>query len=88
MTDRTTARKSRIARLGNSLVVRIPREAVDRLNLKQGEPVSIEIGANSFTIRPTRRRKVWTAAQLLKGVTPDMVKSEISWGGPVGSEVL
>jgi len=81
-------KNGRIARWGNSLGLRIPREVVDRLNLKDGAPVSLEIGADSVTIRPTRPRKKWTEAELLKGVTPQMVKGEIDWGGPVGKEVL
>ena len=81
-------KNGRVARWGNSLGVRIPREAVNRLNLKDGESVKLEIGADSITIRPTRQRKKWTEAELLKGVTPDMIKGEIDWGGPVGKELL
>jgi antitoxin MazE len=93
MSSRLTANKSlvkngKVARWGNSLGLRIPREAVDRLNLKDGADVSLEIGPNSVIIRPTRLRKKWTEAELLKGVTPEMIKGEIDWGGPVGKEVL
>lgn len=81
-------RTGRISRWGNSLGVRIPKEGVERLGLKDGESVEMEIGSNSITIRPTKRRKKWTEAELLKGVTPDMVGGEIDWGKPVGGEVL
>lgn len=80
-------RDAMVSQWGNSLGLRIPREAADQLNLKAGERVSIEIGSDSLTIRPVRRRKKWTEAELLKGVTPEMVGGEIDWGGPVGKEV-
>ena len=93
MSNRVTAKKrlvknGKLARWGNSLGLRIPREAVDRLNLKDGADVRLEIGADSVTILPTRLRKKWTEAELLKGVTPEMVKGEIDWGTPIGKEVL
>ncbi len=93
MSNRLAAKKllvksGKLARWGNSLGLRIPREAADRLNLKEGAAVSLEIGAESVTIRPMRLRKKWTEAELLKGVTPDIVKGEIDWGGPVGKEAL
>ena len=93
MSNRLTAKKQlvtngKVARWGNSLGLRIPREVVNRLNLKDGAAVSLEIGPDSVTIRPMRPRKKWTEAELLKGVTPQMVKGEIDWGGPVGKEIL
>lgn len=40
-----------------------------------------------ITIRAGKRRKKWTEAELLRGVTPDMVGGEIDWGDPVGKEI-
>lgn len=83
--DSIVIRNRRVARWGNSLGFRIPQEAADQLNLKEGEEVSIEVHKNSMTITPARKK--WTEDELLKGVTPDMVGGEIDWGGPVGKEV-
>jgi antitoxin MazE len=80
-------RQSTISRWGNSLGLRIPQEAADRLKLKAGAQVSIEVRGGAITIRPVRRRKRWSEAELLKGVNPAMVGGEIDWGGPVGREV-
>jgi len=77
----------KISKWGNSLGVRIPQEAVDQLRLKDGESVELILGADSITIRPTKQRKKWTEAELLKGVTPEMVGGEIDWGGAVGKEI-
>jgi antitoxin MazE len=75
----------KVARWGNSLGFRIPQEAADRLNLREGGEVRIEVNQDSMTITPARRR--WTEAELLRGVTPDKVAGEVDWGGPVGREV-
>jgi len=80
-------RNSTLSRWGNSLGVRIPQEAAARLNLKAGQQVTVEVCAGALTIRPTRQRKKWTEAELLKDVTPEMVAGAIDWGQPVGREV-
>lgn len=80
-------RNSTLSRWGNSLGLRIPQEAADRLKLKAGARVSVELGADSITIRPLRKGRKWTEADLLKGVTPEMVGGEADWGPPVGREV-
>jgi antitoxin MazE len=80
-------RNSTVSRWGNSLGFRIPQEAVDRLHLKAGEQVSVEVRAGSITISPLRTRRKWTEAELLNGVTPHIVGGEIDWGAPVGKEV-
>lgn len=75
----------KVARWGNSLGLRIPQEAAEQLKLREGEEVSIEVHGDSMTIRLERRK--WTEAELLKGVTPQMVGGEVDWGRPVGKEV-
>ena len=62
---------------GSGLAVRIPAKAVHRMRLKPGSKVIVEIGHGSFTVRRVDSRKKWTEAELLQGVTPDMVGGEI-----------
>jgi antitoxin MazE len=78
-------RSAAVARWGNSLGIRIPQEAVERLGLRPGGKVSVEVRGDAMTIRPLRKK--WTEAELLEGVTPDMVGGEVDWGPPVGREV-
>jgi antitoxin component of MazEF toxin-antitoxin module/DNA-binding Xre family transcriptional regulator len=85
---KTVERTGRVSRWGNSLGVRIPQEAVERLGLRDGESVSLAIGSDSIAIRRDTPRKKWTEAELLKGVTPEMVGGEVDWGDPVGREAL
>lgn len=84
--SRRARRNSTLSRWGNSLGLRIPLEAADRLNLKAGAQVSIEVRGDSMTIRPVRPRKKWAESELLKGVTPQIVGGAIDRGGPVGKE--
>lgn len=84
---KSSSRDTTLSRWGNSLGLRIPREATDQLNLRAGAKVTVEIGPDSLTIRPVRKRRKWTEAELLKGVTPQNSGGEIDWGGPLGKEV-
>lgn len=78
----------KVSRWGNSLGLRIPREAVEHLHLRAGLEVNLEIGSEQLIIRPAKRRKKWTEAELLKGVTPEMCGGEVDWGPPVGREII
>ena len=72
MPVRTIEKISKVARWGNSLGFRIPQEGVDRLELKEGEAVNVQVKADSITIRRAKKRKKYTEKELLKGVTPAM----------------
>jgi antitoxin MazE len=75
-------RSSTVSRWGKGLGIRIPQDAVERLNLQIGAQVSFEVRAGSITIRPLCKPSKWTEAQLLKGVTPRAVRGEVDWGNP------
>lgn len=83
----STLRQTKLSQWGNSLGVRIPREAVEQLQLRAGEQVQMEVGENFITIRTARTRRKWTADQLLKGVKPQRA-GEFPWGASVGRERL
>ena len=68
----TVEKISKVARWGNSLGVRIPRDGVDQLKLKEGESVNVRVKGDTITIRRAKARRKWTEKELLKGVTPDM----------------
>ena len=73
MPSASAERTTKIARWGNSLGVRIPQEAAEQLQLRDGEAVKVQARNGVITIRKARRsRKKWTEAELLKGVTPRM----------------
>jgi antitoxin MazE len=80
------SRNSTVSKWGNSLGLRIPQDAVDRLELRAGDAVTLEVNNDSITIRPTRRSKRWTLDKLLDGVKQKKI-GEWPWGKPVGREV-
>ncbi len=85
---RPERRHSKVAKWGNSLGFRIPQDAAEQLNLRDGGRVSVEYNTDSITIRPVRAtRKKWSEAELLKGVTPEIVGGEVDWGNPAGKEL-
>ena len=80
-----TRRDSTLSQWGNSLGLRIPREAAQQLKLRAGERVRVEVKSGSMTITPMRKK--WSESELLDGVTPQIVEGEIDWGPPVGKEI-
>ena len=68
----TVEKISKVARWGNSLGVRIPRDGVDQLKLKEGESVKVRVKGDTITIRRAKADRKWTEKELLKGVTPEM----------------
>jgi antitoxin MazE len=77
--------KSKIARWGNSLAVRIPQQAAQQLGLVEGSEVSLKLTGQSLTIQ--RMRRTITLDELLDGVTPQKSGEEIDTGNAVGREV-
>lgn len=75
----------RVSRWGNSLALRIPVSAVKRLKLNEGSAMSVQVSGDAIMLRPSTSEP--TLAQLLDGVTPDMVGGEMDWGKPVGKEM-
>ena len=70
--SRTIERTIKVARWGNSLALRIPREAVEGLTLKAGTVVRIQVSGDSITIRRLKSRRKWTEKEVLEGITPGM----------------
>ncbi len=81
----TVSGRSKVAKWGNSLAVRIPQEAAQKLGLTEGSEVSVVVKDESMTIR--RARRITTLDELLEGVTPENAGGEIDSGPPVGREV-
>jgi antitoxin MazE len=73
-------------RWGNSIGLRLPKPLLEQLGLKEGSEVDIKIEGNRIVVEPARRRR-YTMAELLEGMTPDNRPEEVDWGPPVGREV-
>jgi len=80
------AHKSRLAKWGNSLAVRIPRRIVETAHLREGDPLNLTVGKNGAVVmRPAHRK--YRLEELVSGITPRNRHGETDWGEPVGKEI-
>jgi antitoxin MazE len=76
----------RIAKWGNSLGLRVPRDVAARAGLTEGARVDIE-AADDGRIIITRSRRRFTLEELLVGMTPDR-EHALEDDGPRGDEII
>jgi len=75
-----------VARWGNSLGLRIPKDIAVRSGICEGSRVQIEAEGNRIVVTPSRPRYV--LSDLLKGVTPEAMREAFDWGSDKGREVV
>jgi len=75
-----------IARWGNSLGLRIPKDLAARAGLRAGARVEIAAEGDRIVITPARPRYVLT--ELLEGVTPEAMREAFDWGPDRGREIV
>lgn len=77
-----------IQKWGNSYAVRLPKKAVDRLNLRAGNTVVVHesVRSGTLSIIPVKL-STYTLAEMLSRITDENRHGEINWGNPVGKEV-
>jgi antitoxin MazE len=75
-----------IARWGNSLGLRIPKDLAARAGLSAGSRVEIAAEGDKIVITPARSRYV--LAELLEGVTPEAMREAFDWGPDQGREIV
>ena len=76
----------RIAKWGNSLGLRVPRDVAARAGLTAGARVDIEASADGRII-VTRSRRRFTLDELLAGMTPER-EHRLEDDGPQGEEII
>jgi antitoxin MazE len=75
-----------LARWGNSLGMRIPKDLALRAGLSEGARVEIEADGDRIVITPSRRRYV--LADLLHGMTSEAMREGFDWGPDSGREIV
>jgi len=73
-----------IARWGNSLGLRVPKEVAARVGLKEG--ARVELTAEGDKIVISVARPVYTLDELLLDMTPEAMHEAFDWGPDVGRE--
>jgi len=81
------SRSGTVSKWGNSLGLRIPKEAVEMLQLKEGETVMVSFSSENLVVHKARARKKWTEAELLQGVTPEICGPDLL-PDAVGKEIV
>ena len=78
--------KARVKKWGNSAAVRIPAGVLQAAQLALDQPVDVREESGRIVIEPVRRKE-YTLAELVKGITRKNRHDEVDFGGPVGNEV-
>ena len=74
-----------IAKWGNSLAVRIPKNIADKIDLQGGVAVSLEVEGNNIVIKPQKQE--YSLDDLLAGAIAEDFTGEYNWGEPAGKEI-
>lgn len=74
-----------VARWGNSLAVRLPREIAETANLTDGVRVNISVKGERVILESVRPR--YELSDLLAQMKPEHRRAEFDWGTPSGGEV-
>ena len=77
--------RARIARWGNSLALRIPRDCAAELGLTEGTMVELTIADHRLAF--ARAEREYTLEELVEAITPENRHAETEWGPPVGNEI-
>ncbi|WP_234554057.1 AbrB/MazE/SpoVT family DNA-binding domain-containing protein [Thermus caliditerrae] len=72
--------KTKVARWGHSLAVRIPKPLAEAVGLLPGEEVILEAKGEGLVLRPLKLE------DLLEGITEENRHDEVDWGLAVGGE--
>jgi antitoxin MazE len=76
--------RTTVAKWGNSLGVRLPRNMIESVRLTEGQTVELEIQDDAIVIRNARKR--FKLADLLADMKPELRHDEQDFGAPVGRE--
>ena len=75
-----------VKKWGNSAAVRIPASVLAAAHLDLDQAVDVREERGRIVIEP-KRRKEFTLAELVDGITADNVHATIDTGAPAGREV-
>jgi len=75
-----------VAKWGNSLGLRVPKEVAAKVGLSEGSRVEMSTEGSTITI--SVERPVYTLAELLEDTMPEHMREAWNWGTDVGREVV
>jgi antitoxin MazE len=75
-----------VARWGNSLGLRIPKEVAREAGLAEG--MRVEVAAEDGRVVISRTRPRYRLEELLEGMTPEDMHAAFDWGPDLGREFV
>jgi antitoxin MazE len=78
--------KITVAKWGNDLAVRLPRDVTEEIHLSEGSPVDIKVEGDALVLRPIHTR--YALKDLLVGITPEAMRAAWKQGPKKGHESL
>jgi antitoxin MazE len=78
--------KAQLAKWGNSLAVRIPKDVAEQVRLREGDSIVIEALDGHIELRPAER--IPTLEELVARITPENRHKESDWGPDRGKEIV
>jgi antitoxin MazE len=79
------AMKVQVARWGNSLGIRIPKDIAGRVGLAEGSRVEVETTDDDRIVISLARPR-YRLDELLHGMTPEAMREAFDWGPDLGRE--
>lgn len=77
---------STVAKWGNSLALRIPQHIVKEIQLTEGAEVDLVVIDGNLVVKPKPRQR-YSLEELVEGITPENLHSEVETGVGMGNEV-
>jgi antitoxin MazE len=77
--------KTRVAKWGNSLALRLPKAVTSSLSLKEGTEIELTEHAEGILLRPAGLS--YDLEELIKEIRPDNLHTFVETGKPTGKEV-
>jgi antitoxin MazE len=74
-----------VAKWGNSLALRIPQHILQEIELVEGAEVDLVVIDGNLVVKP-RSRQRYSLDELVDGITPENLHSEIETDVSVGNE--
>ena len=78
--------RATIQKWGNSLALRIPLAVAKQIHVKEGDSVTLQVGASGLTVKAAPKKI--SLDDLLRQVTPENLHPATEWGADMGREVL
>jgi antitoxin MazE len=77
---------TQLAKWGNCLALRIPKELAQSAKLREGDPVTLTVADEGRMVVRAARRK-YRLKDLVSRITKKNRHEEADWGKPVGKEM-